>query len=185
MSMRRPRHNLGRVEWIGSEAIGLPGSRTFRLLVYTASNSAQLWLEKEQLQALAEAVARMLLEIDTERGMNRVESGPMVHSEKPPGFPADPEIEMRVGKLGLRYDPQRDLVALDAFDIEAADDEEVPTFRCLATRRQMEALQAHSLEVVAAGRPRCPFCGTPLSQPGMPHFCPPTNGHQKLTPDDE
>ena len=49
----------------------------------------------------------------------------------------------------------------------------------------MLALQSNALEVVAAGRPRCPLCHTPLSAPGMPHFCPPTNGHQKLAVDDE
>ena len=56
--MKRPRHNMGRVKWIGAEALGVPGQRTFRLLAYTEAMSAQLWLEKEQLQALAEAVAR-------------------------------------------------------------------------------------------------------------------------------
>jgi uncharacterized repeat protein (TIGR03847 family) len=175
---------MGRVDWIGSEAIGVPGQRTFRLLVQTAESSAQLWLEKEQLQALAEAVARMLLEIDTERGTERSSPQAGVPSPKPLGFPANPDIEMRIGKLGLRYDPQRDLIALEAFDLEAPEEEETPTLRCLVTRQQMEALQANSIEVVSAGRPRCPFCGTPLSQPGMPHFCPPTNGHQKLTSDE-
>ena len=53
MSMKRPRHNMGRVDWIGAEALGLPGQRTFRLLVLSESMSAQLWLEKQQLQALA------------------------------------------------------------------------------------------------------------------------------------
>lgn len=184
MSMKRPRHNMGRVEWIGAEAVGVPGQRTFRVLAYTTNGSAQLWLEKEQLQALAEAVARMLLEIDTERGMDLRSMGPPLSAPKPPDFPANPELEIRVGTLGLKYDPQRDLIALEAFDLESPDDD-MPMFRCLASRQQMEALQANSLEVVGAGRPRCPLCGTPLSQAGMPHFCPRTNGHQKLTSEDE
>ncbi|HUP26950.1 MAG TPA: DUF3090 family protein [Chloroflexia bacterium] len=184
MSMRRPRHNMGRVEWIGAEAIGLPGQRTFRILVASEGNSAQLWLEKQQVQALAEAIARMLLEIDTERGTELRASAPAAHNPKPPGFPTDPAIDLHIGTLGLRYDPQRDLIALEAFDVDSSDSEP-PAFRCLATRKQMEALQANSLEAVAGGRPKCPFCGTPLSSAGLPHFCPPTNGHQKLTPDEE
>ena len=68
MSMRRPRHNMGRIDWIGAEAIGVPGQRTFRVLVQSQAGAAQLWMEKEQLQQLAEAIARMVVEIDTERG---------------------------------------------------------------------------------------------------------------------
>ncbi len=184
MSMRRPRHNMGRIDWIGVEAIGLPGQRTFRIMVWAEGNAAQLWLEKQQVQALAEAIARMLLEIDTERGVDFKESGPTVPNPKPPSFPADPNIDLHVGTLGLRYDPQRDLIALEAFDADSPD-EGPPAFRCLATRKQMEALQANSMEVVSAGRPKCPFCGTPLQSAGLPHFCPPTNGHQKLTAEDE
>ena len=93
--------------------------------------------------------------------------------------PASPEIEFHVGALGLRYDPQLDLIALEAYERDIPDDSP-PTFRCLTTPQQMEALQTNSLEVVSAGRPRCPLCGAPLSEAGMPHFCPPTNGHQRL-----
>ncbi len=183
MGMRRPRHNIGRVNWIGAEAIGLPGQRTFRLLTYSDSSSAQLWLEKEQLQALAEAIARMLLEIDSEREIDLLSSTAGSSTPKPVSFPANPEIEVQVGARALRYDPQRDLIAFEAVEREAAEGDP-PAFRCLATRQQMESLQVNSIEVIAAGRPKCPLCGAPLSSPGMPHFCPPTNGHQKLTTDE-
>jgi uncharacterized repeat protein (TIGR03847 family) len=179
MSMRQPRHNMGRVDWIGAEAMGVPGQRTFRLMAMAEESSAQLWLEKEQLQALAEAIARMLLEIDAEGGGGLHTSTPSGPNPKPPNFPVSPEIEFQVGALGLRYDPQRDLIALEAFEQDIPDDSP-PSLRCLATRQQMEALQTNSLEVVSAGRPRCPLCGSPLSEAGMPHFCPPTNGHQRL-----
>ena len=46
--------------------VGVPGQRTFRLLVKNRTMSAQLWLEKEELDALTKAIARMLLEIDTD-----------------------------------------------------------------------------------------------------------------------
>ncbi len=183
MSMRRPRHNMGRVRWIGVEALGMPGQRTFRLLAYSDELSAQMWIEKEQLQVLAQAIARMLAEIDAERGadqpldLKKAEPGPSI--PKPPDFPAEPDVDMKIGMLGLRYDPGRDLIAIEAYDLEA-EEGEPPALRCLTTREQMEALQTNTLEVIAAGRPRCPFCGTPLSVPGLPHFCPPMNGHQKL-----
>jgi len=177
---------MGRVKWIGAEALGLPGQRTFRLLAYSDAMSAQLWLEKEQLQALAEAVARMIAQIDSEKaeqGLSLRHSSTPEVAPKPADFPTEPEIDLRVVSLGLRYDSERDLIALEASESEA-EDNAPPTFRCLTTREQMEALQANSLEVVSAGRPRCPLCGTPLSEPGMPHFCPPTNGHQRLAEED-
>ena len=179
MSMRRPRHNMGRAEWIGAEAVGVPGQRTFRLMAYTPDMSAQLWLEKEQLQRLAEAIARMLIEIDPEQPLDFQFSTSATDNPKPPGFPANPEIEFQVGTMGLRYDPQRNLIALEASEREAPEDDP-PAFRCFGTRQQMEALQRSSIEIIAAGRPRCPHCGTPLTTPGMPHFCPAMNGHQKL-----
>lgn len=177
--MKRPRDNMGRVDWIGAEAVGLPGQRTFRLLAMTGESSAQLWLEKEQLQALAEAIARMLLEIDAEKGGDMRPSRSPGSNVKPPNFPASPEIEFQVGALGLRYDPQRDLIAIEAFERDVPEDSP-PSLRCLTTRQQMEALQSNSLDVASAGRPKCPLCGAPLPEAGMPHFCPPTNGHQKL-----
>jgi uncharacterized repeat protein (TIGR03847 family) len=184
MGREEAENNLGRVSWIGAESVGLPGQRTFRLMMMSDRASAQLWLEKEQLQALAEAIARMLLEIDTEAGQD---FRPPVPSEqaggeinpKPAEFPAHPDIDFQVVALGLRYDPARDVIALDAFEQEAAEDAPA-TVRCLITRRQIERLQSNSLDVVSAGRPRCPLCHMPLPEAGIPHFCPPTNGHQKL-----
>ena len=67
--MRRRTYDMGRIDWIGSESVGVPGQRTFRLAVYNRTMSAHLWLEKEELQALTQAIAQMLLEINTERGL--------------------------------------------------------------------------------------------------------------------
>lgn len=185
MSMNRPQHNLGNVLWIGAEALGLPGQRTFRVMAMSNALSAHMWLEKEQLQALADAIGRMLVEIDTAQGLAIPSREEPVSNPKPPNVPDIPDVEMQVRALGLRYDPDYDLIALEVYDRDTDEDtDEPPTLRCLGTRAQMEALQLNALEVVAAGRPRCPFCGTPLSQAGLPHFCPPMNGHQKITSDD-
>ena len=183
--MRRARFNMGRVDWIGAESVGVPGQRTFRVMALTESTSAQMWLEKEQLQRLAEAIARMFLEIDTDKEMAYSPTISSVEGSnpKPPNFPGSPEVEFKVGALGLRYDPQQELIALEAFDIEAAEGA-APELQCLTTREQMEKLQSDSLDAISGGRPLCPLCHTPLPEAGLPHFCPPTNGHQKLGPDD-
>jgi uncharacterized repeat protein (TIGR03847 family) len=168
------------VDWIGAEAVGVPGQRTFRLLVSAGGRYAHLWLEKEQLQALAEAIGRLLLEIDASQGKDLRPERNIDSPPKPGDFPSEPEIDFHVGALTLRYVSDRDRIALDASD-SGAEEDAAPEFRCLATKNQMEALQNASLEVISAGRPRCPLCGTPLPAAGIPHFCPPTNGHQKLT----
>ncbi len=184
MSMRKPKYNMGNAGWIGAEALGLPGQRTFRVLALNDTMSAQLWLEKEQLQALADAIGRMLVEVDVTQGLEIPSRKEPISNPKPPNFPVTPDIELQVGALGLRYDPEKDLIAMEAFERNSDEETELPVFRCLGSRAQMEALQLNSLEVVSAGRPKCPFCGMPLSTPGMPHFCPPMNGHQKLSPEE-
>lgn len=178
--MRRPRYDMGRVDWIGAESVGVPGQRTFRLAVFTSSMSAHLWLEKEELQALTQAIAQMLLEINTERGMQIPFRNLGADNPKPPGFPDNPDFDLKMGALQLKYDSARELISIEANSLED-EDQVPPQFRCLTTREQLERLQANALDVISSGRPRCPLCGTPLTTPGMPHFCPPTNGHQKIT----
>ena len=37
------------------------------------------------------------------------------------------------------------------------------------------------VDVVAAGRPRCPLCSRPMEADGQ-HFCPGSDGHSQLLP---
>ncbi len=173
---------MGRVDWIGCEAVGLPGQRTFRILARTGDQAAEMWLEKEQLQALVDAIMRMLAELGSEPEMDITGMAIGGTNAKPSDFPSNPAIEFQVGALGLRYDPTRDMIALEAFE-RNSEENDPPELRCIASRDQMERLQNNATEVIAGGRPKCPFCGTPLPAPGMPHFCPPTNGHHKLSDD--
>jgi uncharacterized repeat protein (TIGR03847 family) len=179
MSMRPPQYNMGRVDWIGAESVGVPGQRTFRLLANNSTMSAQLWLEKEELDALTKAIARMLLEIDTERGFQIPQRESTMDNPKPSNFPVNPDFDMQLGSLSLSYDTAREMVVIEA-TTRGEEDTEQASLRCQATRDQTERLQVNALDVLSAGRPRCPLCGTPLPAAGVPHFCPPTNGHQKL-----
>jgi len=176
---------MGRVDWIGAEAVGLPGQRTFHVLARSRTLSAELWMEKEQLQALVEAIARMNLEIDAEHGSELPPREPSGDNPKPPDFPDNPDVSVQVGALSLSYDSQRDVIVIEATSRDEDEEEAPPTFRCATTREQMQLLQVNAIDVLSAGRPRCPLCGTPLPAAGTPHFCPPTNGHQKLTAEDE
>lgn len=180
----RPRYDMGRIDWIGSESVGVPGQRTFHLAIYNRTMSAFLWLEKEELQGLTQAIAQMLAEINTDKGLQIPLRDQSPENPRPAGFPNTPEFDLKIGALSLKYDSGRELIAIEANSRDDADDA-TPRFRCLVTREQLEKLQINTLDVLSAGRPRCPLCGTPLPNAGVPHFCPPTNGHQKLSELDE
>lgn len=86
------------------------------------------------------------------------------------------DLEARAGSLAVGYDPAR-----SGFTIEASDflaDVPVESIALVASRRQLEEIQDQIETIVAASRPRCVLCGTPLT--GEPHFCPQSNGHGEL-----
>jgi uncharacterized repeat protein (TIGR03847 family) len=85
----------------------------------------------------------------------------------------------RVGQLGLGYDPEEDLVALELRELaeaegQSADDLNVVRLWC--TRSQIRALANWGLEISSRGRPLCPQCGQPMDPAG--HFCAKKNGHK-------
>lgn len=167
------RYDFEMVNRLEAEAIGQPGQRTFRLLISSQrGETAALWIEKEQLQALGEAIDRLLAQLGPRR-YRRLDIVP------PPPKPVDPPldppvVEFKIGQLGLGYDVEARLCLLVAHDIEG-DPEGPPTLRCLIKQSQFRRLSEQIAGIVATGRPRCPMCGTPLSD--GPHFCPPSNGH--------
>jgi uncharacterized repeat protein (TIGR03847 family) len=180
-------HDLGLVLGLEAEALGVPGQRTFRVHAHSRSGAARLWLEKEQLQALATAVEQLLGEISQARGRGSGESGATLP------FPGTPGIEFHVGRITLGYEQDTDLVSMTVYELGDAPDEEEPRLgdptpageqvQFQATREQMRAFSQKALEVCAAGRPRCPLCGTPLD--GPTHFCPRSTGHAPLPRDEE
>ena len=56
--------DLSLVDAVDAEAIGAPGERTFRVRARAGSNRAALWMEKEQLAALGQAISRLLADWD-------------------------------------------------------------------------------------------------------------------------
>ncbi|HEX5501376.1 MAG TPA: DUF3090 family protein [Thermomicrobiales bacterium] len=174
--MDEVQHDFERINRLEAEAIGRPGQRTFRVIAGNGrGETAVLWIEKEQLQALGEAIDRLLAQIGPRR-TRRLDARP----EPPP--PADPlvdtpTVEFKIGQLGLGYDAERNLCLLVAHDVEdlVGGGEGPPTLRCLITRAQFRRLSEQIAGIVASGRPLCPMCGAPLGD--APHFCPPSNGH--------
>lgn len=186
------------VDAMTTGTVGEPGNRTFFLQARKAGDQVTLLAEKGQVYVLAQALEQLL----------SVVPNAIVGDAPAPGAlelwePIEPE--WRIGEIGLEYDEALDLIVIVARElleddveflaaqaelgIEGDEDDDTPpalpdrpergVARFGATRAQVRAMVDRALEVVSAGRPRCPHCGTVLPADGSPHGCPPTNGHRK------
>lgn len=143
---------LDPVAHITAGAIGAPGHRTFFIQAEKAGDIVTLLCEKEQVQALADAVDEMVQNLEDELGVARhgnvkVDEAVMAIKE-----PVDPLF--RVGAMGLGYDANRDRILLVAQEALDEEEERDPLeARFFASRAQMQALSAYAREVVGKGRP--------------------------------
>lgn len=166
--------DLSLVDAVDAEAIGAPGERTFRVRARAGANRAALWMEKEQLAALGQAISRLLAERSRARG-RPAEPAPEVLNF------GEPDVELQVVRLGLDFLADTERVVILADDREALQQGDTPAFRMEITRAMALRLIEDIPAIVAAGRPVCPLCGRPL-EAGGEHFCPRTNGHSKDEP---
>ncbi|HVE91042.1 MAG TPA: DUF3090 family protein [Actinomycetota bacterium] len=177
------------MDWITTGAVGEPGERTFYLQASVDGQVLTLLLEKEQVDALCRHVQALLISIGEEQ------PGKALPAPVAPDLQEPLEPRFRVGQMGLRFDPDRDLVLLqcrelseddeeeaddDEDDVDDLDDneplEEGEGVSLWAAPAQMRSLAVAGAAAVAAGRPRCKLCGQPLTPEG--HFCAAQNGHR-------
>ena len=98
---------FGVARGIDAQAFGQPGQRTFRLRIVGADGqSASLWMEKEQMQALSLAIKQML--------------GQLEYNQEPPPpdvgeFPNVAEHDFRVGRMGMGFNPSDRTVVLSGY----------------------------------------------------------------------
>ena len=149
--MANPIIELDPVTHITAGAVGQPGQRTFFIQAERRSDRVDLVCEKEQVQALADAIDEMAQNLEQEFGLTRhtnlaVDDAAMAIKE-----PLDPLF--RVGAMGLGYDANRDRILLVAQEALEEDDERDPReARFFATRAQMEVLCRYAREVIGHGR---------------------------------
>ncbi len=58
--MAEAQFDFAAVDAIDAESIGEPGKRTFRVRILRGDEAAALWVEKQQLAALGEAIPRLI-----------------------------------------------------------------------------------------------------------------------------
>jgi len=161
---------FGPVDHIHAEAIGQPGQRRFRLMAMNEQGeSATLWLEKEQLTALGEAIENVLKDEGYE-----YQRMPLDDSPPSPVFPLNTTLDMQLAQLSMGLDRESQNVMLIAADGPDGNDDTVALTVTIDFRRAYE-LRRQIAEVVAAGRQPCPLCTAPMDPTG--HVCVRTNGH--------
>ena len=175
--------------------VGQPGRRVFYLQARESGRVVTLKLEKEQVGALAEYLAKLLSDLP-----------------KPGPLPSDMALlepvseEWVVGSLGVAYDESADRILIVAEELtegdeddddddeeegeeaeeaegpepaaaEAVESPDTAKARFRLTRPQAAAFVERARSLVQAGRPICRTCGLPIDPDGHP--CPGTNGHVK------
>jgi uncharacterized repeat protein (TIGR03847 family) len=151
-----PNHEieLDPVEFLTVGTVGPKGRRVFYLQGGKSGELVTLIVEKQQAQALGEAIIELLNSL----------------GEKHPGLPEvevnlsrwdmslrDPiEPVFRVAQMGLGYDEERNLMVLVAQELVASEepleDPQPQVVRMWATREQMRALSEYTQTIVKKGR---------------------------------
>lgn len=161
-------HEFGLVRGIDAQTFGQPGQRTFRLRIVGAEGeTASLWLEKEQMQALSLALKQMLGQLEYEEPPPPADAGE---------FPVVADHDFRVGRMGMGFHAEDRTVVLFLYEA-SVEDEEDPTVHARLSQQQCASLGAQLDEIIAGGRPVCALCGLPMEPEG--HVCVRSNGHSK------
>jgi uncharacterized repeat protein (TIGR03847 family) len=143
----------------------------FYLQAREAGTVVSLKLEKQQVSALADYLERMLDDLPSHADGDALAEPQLL----------EPVVaDWVVGGLGVAYDERVDRIVLIAEELipEAEDeaveiDENPAVARFHLQRHQVVSFIGHAREIVAAGRPPCPFCGRPLDP--ETGFCPCVN----------
>jgi uncharacterized repeat protein (TIGR03847 family) len=160
--------DFGTARAIDARAYGEPGQRTFQLRILGANlESASLWLEKQQMQALNLALTQVLNQL----------GGPPREAGDIASFPEGADHDFRVGRMAIGFDSVAGAVVLQVFEISREEEEEEPDVQVRITQDACAGLNARLQEIIEAGRPVCALCGQPIDPEG--HACIRSNGHSK------
>jgi uncharacterized repeat protein (TIGR03847 family) len=154
--------------------VGPPGQRTFFLqLCGNEPMQRGVWvnlkLEKQQVAALADHLDELLVDLSPTVEMHTVEAHP------------PEQVAWAVGALGAAYDQTEDRVIVVAEELVETDEDGEPILddegqgmlTVRLTRSQVRVFIDGARDLIARGRPDCPWCGRPMDLSG--HLCPRMN----------
>ena len=168
--------------------VGQPGSRAFYLQARDGDRIVSVALEKVQVTLLAERLTQLLAEV-RERGASVPEEPAAADADTAP-LDEPMNEAFRVGTMAIVWDGEDESIVVEARamteedesletaleDDEGAveEDDDTDVVRVTLTPRRALAFAKRAMDMVAAGRPPCPFCGQPLNPEG--HICARRNG---------
>ena len=183
-------HEFDPPERFVAGTVGEPGARTFFLQARSGPRLVSVALEKEQVAVLAERIDELLDEVMSSSGTETLipAVAPVgLEDSRPLEQPIDEQF--RAGTMTLSWDPTIDRVVIEVFplmDTSDVDDDveaEVEPDEVLMVRLEAGPARAfvqRAALVIEAGRPDCPFCGSPIDPEG--HLCVRANGYRRRDP---
>ena len=156
--------------------IGAPGEREFYFQVRQKNILISLATEKSQATALAERITTIIREIKKSAPLSAVNPAPV--DDLPLELPLDSEFV--VGAIGIAFDPSllEIEISFRAEDGDEVEDEDSGSIVEIHLDLSMAlAFAQRTMALVAAGRPLCPFCISPIDPRG--HLCPRANGYRR------
>tara|TARA_B110000014_G_C20094508_1_gene573517 strand:- start:1045 stop:1569 length:525 start_codon:yes stop_codon:yes gene_type:complete len=168
-------NQFGQVDVLFTESIGIPGKRIFRILADSQSGFyATLWVEKEQVFALATTLKKIVLE------KNRNEKFSEDLSEDNDRAETNKHIEFSVSQASISYEEEKDLFVFQFHGISEEDSSMQEDIGSLMLefsidRPLAEAFIEQSLNECASGRGTDSVSRNSLIVSGKVN--PSTNGH--------
>jgi uncharacterized repeat protein (TIGR03847 family) len=149
--MANPILEFDPVSHITAGALGRPGERTFYIQAERGLDRVTLVCEKEQVQALCEAIDEMVENLQKEFGVEGEKAVAFDDVKMTVREPAEPLF--RIGAMALGYDAGRDRVLLVVQEALADEEERDPReVRLYASRTQMQTLSVYARDTVMRGR---------------------------------
>ena len=164
------RYEFDEVTLLSPIAVGVPGKRTFFMVIGQKNNWLRVWLEKEDLKGLALGIEQLLFTLSQEHIRFPAEDdGPPISEDIPSGLPS---AELEIIQMALGYGEEK--ATIEILGQKLGSPEEVPTeVYCRASIGQLKKLRRQVKSICDAGRPLCQVCGGPIDPSG--HICPNLN----------
>ena len=166
----KERYEFDEVTHLSAFTVGVPGKRTFFLIVGQKEDWVRVWLEKEQLETLALAIDQFLFTLSQKILVSSQETAVTSLSDDiPSGMPS---AELEIDQITLGFNQQRATLNILAHGLGPRKEDQA-VLHCQTTLAQLKKLGKQARNICAAGRPRCVLCGEPIDPKG--HICPMNN----------
>ena len=160
------RYEFDEVTLLSALAMGVPGRRTFFLIMGQKEKWVRVWLEKEQLETLSLAIDQFLLTLSQKHLISSREAeGMPLSDDVPSGLPS---AELEIDQITLGFNQERTTLNFLVHVLGPRKVDQAVLY-CRATLAQLKKLGNQAKSICAAGRPRCVLCGRPIDSTG--HIC--------------